>query len=60
MHKDVVTVPPETPTLDAIAIMREHKIGCLPVVEEDRLVGIITDRDFMNIARQLLEDELRK
>jgi CBS domain-containing protein len=60
MQREVVTVAPETPTLEAIAVMRQHKIGCLPVAKEGRLVGIVTERDFMNIARQLLEDELRK
>jgi len=58
MHREVVTVEPETSTLDAIALMREHKIGCLPVAKDGRLVGIITERDFMNIARQLMEEKL--
>ena len=32
MHTNVVTVNPETPTLDAIRLMKEHRIACLPVV----------------------------
>jgi CBS domain-containing protein len=39
--------------------MRRHKVGCLPVVEDDRLVGIVTEHDFIEIATRLLEEELR-
>ena len=39
--------------------MRLHKVGCLPVVENDKLVGIVTERDFMNVAGQLLEAVLQ-
>ncbi len=35
--------------------MQKHKIGCLPVVEDNKLVGIITDSDFVAIAINLLE-----
>lgn len=59
MHRDLVTIPPDTPTLEAISLMQEHGIGCLPVVEEDdHLVGIITDRDFLKMSAQLLEEGL--
>jgi CBS domain-containing protein/gamma-glutamylcysteine synthetase len=61
MNVDVITVSPETPTLEAIRLMREHRISCLPVVEDkDRLVGIVTEHDFMGIAGQLLEQFLRE
>lgn len=60
MARNLVTVSPETSTLDAIATMREHKISCLPVVRDDRLIGIVTERDFMRIAGQLLEEMLRE
>jgi CBS domain-containing protein len=35
--------------------MQKHKVGCLPVVASGRLVGIITDSDFVTIAIHLLE-----
>ncbi|MEZ5962630.1 MAG: glutamate-cysteine ligase family protein [Planctomycetota bacterium] len=60
MKTDVVTVTPDTPTVDAIEKMREHRVGCLPVVQGDRLVGIITERDLINVAAQLLEQHLRE
>ena len=43
----VVTVSPETPVCEAVRLMVDQKIGCLPVVENDRLVGLITETDIM-------------
>ncbi len=61
MTSEVVTVRPETSTLEAVRLMRQHKISCVPVVEDDnRLVGIVTERDFMGIAGQLLESFLER
>jgi CBS domain-containing protein len=50
-----VTVSPATPALEAIEIMQHHKIGCLPVVADDQLVGIVTSYDFLLAAAQLLK-----
>jgi CBS domain-containing protein len=58
MKKDVATVSPETPTVDALRLMRKLGVGCLPVVQENRLVGIVTEEDFMEIASKLLEEKL--
>lgn len=56
MRRDLVTVGPDTATLDAARLMKKHEIGCLPVVDHShRLVGLITDRDFLDMAAQLLE-----
>ncbi len=60
MKKDVVTVGPETSTLEAMGLMRRHQIGCLPVLRENRLIGIVTERDFMEVASQLVEKKLRE
>lgn len=59
MHTNLVTVAPDTPTLEAVRLMKEHKIACLPVVEKGRLVGIVSERDFFKISDQLLEEFLR-
>jgi CBS domain-containing protein len=59
MERDPVSVAPETPTLDAIDLMRRHRVSCLPVVKHGKLVGIVSERDFMPIAYELLEDKLR-
>ena len=60
MRTHLITVEPETPTLEAIEKMRQHRVACLPVVKEDRLVGIITEHDFIDVARELLEDFLNR
>jgi len=56
MVEDPISVSPDLPTMDAVEMMREHQIGALPVVREDRLVGIITERDFIQIAGNILDD----
>ena len=58
MRADPVTIGPEASCLDAMGLMREHKVGCLPVVQEGRLVGVVSERDFIDMAAQLLEDYL--
>jgi acetoin utilization protein AcuB len=45
MTPDPITVEPELPVLDARALMLKHRIRHLLVTENDRLTGIITDRD---------------
>jgi CBS domain-containing protein len=59
MKTDPIIVSPGMPTTRAIEIMRQFGVGCLPVVQDDRLVGIVTESDFMQIAGQLLEDRLK-
>jgi CBS domain-containing protein len=43
----VVTVSPETPVCEAVRLMVDKKIGCLPVVENAALVGLITETDIL-------------
>lgn len=47
MHTDVIVAHPLDPVEDAARLMYEHKIGCLPVVSGERLVGIITESDVL-------------
>ena len=35
--------------------MRQNRIGCLPVIKDDELIGIITEMDFLRIAGSLIE-----
>ncbi|MCX7710783.1 MAG: CBS domain-containing protein [Clostridia bacterium] len=48
MSKDVVTVEPGTLLEEAAILMREHDVGGLPVVEDEKLVGIITETDIFD------------
>jgi CBS domain-containing protein len=60
MVPNPVTVSPMTPTLDAIQKMRERKIGCLPVVDAEQLVGIVTSYDFLEASAQLFREYLER
>jgi CBS domain-containing protein len=51
----VMTVDVETSLRAAARLIEKHKIGCLPVLDGDRVVGIITDSDFVAVAINLLE-----
>ena len=46
MEKHVVTVTPDTTVESAVALAQEKRVGSLPVVEDDRVVGIVTTNDF--------------
>ena len=48
MTKRPYTISPTAPIEEAAIVMREKKIGCLPVVEEGRLVGILTETDILD------------
>ena len=55
MHAELTTVSPATTTLDALKTMHEIGVGCLPVVEDDKLVGLVTETDLIEVAAELLE-----
>jgi acetoin utilization protein AcuB len=54
MTKDVITVSPDTPVEEAARIMADHKIGGLPVIEDGKLVGIITETDVFTVLLEML------
>ncbi|TNE85582.1 MAG: CBS domain-containing protein [Deltaproteobacteria bacterium] len=56
MRKRVATVSPDTDLTVAAQMMVEHKYGCLPVVEDGTLVGILTEADFLYMVKSLLEN----
>lgn len=55
MIKKPITAAPSTTIMEAMALMRDHKIGCLPVVQDKELVGIFTEMDFLGISSRLME-----
>ena len=55
MTRRVHTVREDTPAHEAAALMLEHKIGALPVIgDEEQLVGLVTETDFVRIAHDAL------
>lgn len=55
MIRDVSTIQRTDSLRQAAVYLQSHKYGCLPVVSDNQLVGIITDSDFIAIAINLLE-----
>jgi len=54
MTRELVTIGPDATIEEAARVMADRKIGCLPVMEDDELVGIISDSDLFNIMVDLL------
>jgi CBS domain-containing protein len=54
MHKGVDWVSPDTPVTELAKLMREHDIGAIPIGENDRLIGMVTDRDI--VCKGLAQD----
>jgi CBS domain-containing membrane protein len=50
MHEPAITVSPDATAKEAIRLMLEHKIGCLPVVEGHTLMGIVTETDILRFV----------
>jgi acetoin utilization protein AcuB len=57
MTRKVITVTPDTPIYETARLMLEHKIGGLPVVEDGRVVGIITESDIFKMVVRLAAEE---
>lgn len=55
MIKNPKTIGPNETIVQAMRNMRNNKIGCLPVVQNDELIGIITEMDFLRISGRLME-----
>jgi CBS domain-containing protein len=56
MIKNPVTVTGQTEVTEALKIMRRSNLGCLPVVKEKKLIGILTEFDFVYMAEHLFEE----
>lgn len=55
MIKDPICVDPKSTIKEAMVIMRDQKIGCLPVTKNNELMGIITAMDFLRVSGRLIE-----
>lgn len=57
MTPEPITIAPDAPVQDAADILLQRRISGLPVVEGDRLVGIITVTDLLGALRDLLKEQ---
>ncbi len=54
MSEEPTTIAPEAPVEDAASLIVVKKIGCLPVLDGERLVGIVTETDLLAVLVELL------
>ncbi len=50
-HKELISIAPDRPVFDALVILAEYKIGALAIMQDDKLVGIFSERDY---AREIV------
>jgi CBS domain-containing membrane protein len=55
MKTDVLTVDSEVDVCTAISLLLDHRYGCLPVVSDSKLVGIVTEADFLKLTLELMK-----
>jgi len=56
MVREVTTIAPETSALEAAQILATHEYSSLPVVDDGRVVGIVTERDFLTLVIRALKE----
>ncbi|MDT8437816.1 MAG: CBS domain-containing protein [Wenzhouxiangellaceae bacterium] len=59
MRPDPRSISPDTTTVEAIRIMREGRLSCLPVTDGGKLIGLVTEYDLIVVASRLLETVLK-
>lgn len=60
MHKNPVTISPEESIIKAMEFMQENRVGCLPVLKNEKLVGMITEGEFLTITGNLVRRLAKK
>lgn len=55
MQTEPITIDPYAPLDEAVLLMRQHKIGGLPVVSKGKLVGILTESNVFDAVRRIME-----
>lgn len=58
MLAEPVTVAPDTSVIEAVRLMREKGVAALPVISNGKLVGLVSERDFLVVAAKLFEEQL--
>jgi CBS domain-containing protein len=60
MSTKLHTVTPDQPAADIVAMLLQHRVGCLPVVENGKLVGIVSETDCLRYLARLLDIDAAK
>ncbi len=56
MARDIHTLSPDQPVVEAVDLLYSHRVGCLPVVENGELAGIVTTTDMLGLMARLLKE----
>lgn len=59
MVADPITINPEANLHEAVSLILDKKITCLPVVKKNKIVGIVTEHDFVKVSKHLFEEILK-
>jgi acetoin utilization protein AcuB len=57
MTKNPVTLRPDQPIFDAAKMLYSKRVGCMPVVENNELVGIVTTTDLLGLLIRIMEEK---
>ncbi len=60
MLKDPIHISPDMGIIDAMHLMRDKRLACLPVTKEGKLVGLVTEGDFLSVAARLFEEQYNR
>ncbi len=60
MITEPICIQPEATIYEALNVLKKNKIGCLPVVKNDKLVGVVSENNFLNITDSLLKILVQK
>ena len=60
MEPNPLVIKPEATVIDALRLMKKFKVDCLPVVKNKKLVGVITEGDFLNITTTILNNVVKR
>lgn len=60
MNPAPVTITSDMTTLEALRLMRGSRLGCLPVVQDGKLVGLVTESDILDVSSRLLDEWLQE
>jgi len=56
MVTDLITAPPEMPVAEAIKLILDSKVSCLPVIRDGQIMGIVTEQDFVKVSHHLYRE----
>jgi acetoin utilization protein AcuB len=57
MARNIHTVRPEQPVVEAVDLLYSNRVGCLPVVENEELAGIVTTTDMLGLMVRMLKEK---